>query len=159
MPGSRRSRRKRSAETALLLAAALLAAAPASAQGRRPAYTVDGDGIAAPLTGHPGDAARGREIVANRQVGLCLLCHMAPIPEERFQGTIGPDLKGIGARLTEPQLRLRVVDPAHTNEKTVMPSYFTVGNRVRVGRQWRNKTILSAEQVEDVVAYLATLKE
>jgi sulfur-oxidizing protein SoxX len=157
MPGSRRSRRKLSAEA--LGVALLLAAATAQGQGRLVPYTVEGDGIPASLTGHPGDPTKGREIVANRQVGLCLLCHAAPIPEERFQGTIGPDLKGVGARLGAAQLRLRVVNPASTNENTVMPSYYRTTGLVRVGRQWRGKPILTAEQVEDVVAYLETLKE
>jgi sulfur-oxidizing protein SoxX len=123
------------------------------------AYRVEGDGIPAPLTGAPGEPARGRAIVANRQIGTCLLCHSAPIPEERFQGTIGPDLRGVGARLGEAELRLRVVDPARSNKDTVMPSYYTLDGLTRVGKPWRGKPVLSAEQVEDVVAYLATLKE
>src|SRR6185503_9737529 len=79
----------------------------ASAAGE---YQEVGDAIPKPLTGKPGDAARGRGIVMNRQVGLCLLCHSGPFPDERFQGTIAPDLKGAGARWTEGQLRLRIVD-------------------------------------------------
>jgi sulfur-oxidizing protein SoxX len=137
-----------------LLAATASAEAPALV-----AYTVEGDGIPAPLGGQRGDAARGRQVVANRQVGTCLLCHSAPIPEERFQGTIGPDLRGVGGRLSEAEIRLRVVDPARGNKETVMPSYYSLVGLTRVGRAWQGKPILTAEQIEDVVAYLATLRE
>jgi sulfur-oxidizing protein SoxX len=90
---------------------------------------------------------------------LCLLCHSGPIPEERFQGTIGPDLKGTGARLSEGQIRLRIVDPAWINPGTIMPAYYQVKGLTRVAPAFRGRTVLSAEQIEDVVAYLATLTE
>lgn len=112
------------------------------------------DRIDAPLTGLAGDPARGRAVVASRATGLCLLCHAAPIAEERFQGDIGPNLAGIGARLTPGQLRLRVADAAAVNPDTVMPSYrHTEG--VRVGRAWAGRPILTDQQIEDVVAWLA----
>jgi sulfur-oxidizing protein SoxX len=113
---------------------------------------------AAPLTGSKGDPARGRAIVASRQQGLCLLCHSGPIPEERFQGSLAPDLNGIGARMSEAQIRLRIVDPARSNPSTIMPAYYRSEGLTRVAPSFRGKTILSAEQIEDVVAYLATLK-
>lgn len=122
-------------------------------------YRVEGDGIAASLAGKPGDPVRGRALVASRQTGLCLLCHAAPIPEERFQGSIGPDLRGVGARLSPAQLRLRVVDASQANPDTVMPGYYVVQGRTRVGAAWRDRPVLDAGQVEDVVAYLATLDE
>jgi len=112
----------------------------------------------APLTGSPGDPARGRAIVADRQVGLCLLCHSGPIPEERFQGDLAPSLAGSGARWSEAELRLRIVDPARVNPKTIMPSYFKTEGLERVAPSLRGKTLLDAQQIEDVVAYLATLK-
>jgi L-cysteine S-thiosulfotransferase len=105
-----------------------------------------------------GDPRRGREIVANRQVGLCLLCHRAPIPEERFQGDLAPDLSGVGARLSEAQIRSRIVDPSRANPDTIMPAYYRTEGLARVATQFQGKTILSAEQIDDVVAYLATLK-
>ncbi|MEP7101820.1 MAG: sulfur oxidation c-type cytochrome SoxX [Burkholderiales bacterium] len=116
------------------------------------------DGIEQPLTDQPGDAARGRAIVANRQVGLCLLCHSGPIPEERFQGNLAPDLSGAGARLSEAQLRLRLVDSRRVNPQTIMPAYFRSEGFARVGAPWQSKTVLAAQQVEDVVAYLRTLR-
>jgi len=114
------------------------------------------DGIPASLTGAKGDPARGRAIVANRQVGLCLLCHSGPFPEERFQGNLAPDLRTAG-RLGEAQLRARLVDPARFNPQTIMPSYYRTEG-TRVAPSYRGKTVLSAEQIEDVVAFLATLK-
>jgi sulfur-oxidizing protein SoxX len=111
------------------------------------------------LTGTKGDAARGRAIVADRHVGLCLLCHSAPIPEERFQGDIAPDLKGVASRLSEGQLRLRIVDSSRVNPATIMPSYYRTEGLARVAPAFRGKTVLGAEQIEDVVAYLMTLRD
>ena len=116
------------------------------------------DEIPASLTGAKGDPVRGRAIVADRQVGLCLLCHSAPIPEERFQGDLAPPLAGVGARYSEAQLRLRVVDPRRVDPQSFMPAFHSASNPSRVGAQWAGKPILSAQQVEDVVAWLATLR-
>jgi L-cysteine S-thiosulfotransferase len=114
------------------------------------------DAIPASLTGAKGDPARGRAIVANRQVGLCLLCHSGPFPEERFQGNLAPDLRS-AARLTEAQIRQRIVDPRVANPQTIMPAYYkTDGNRV--APSYQGKTVLTAGQIEDVVAFLLTLK-
>ncbi len=136
-----------------LLAAALLTLPLAGGAG-----IVVGDGIPAALDGLVGDATRGRAIVANRQVGLCLLCHGGPIPEERFQGNLAPDLAGAGQRWTAAQLRLRLVDPRRLNPDSIMPAYYRTQGLTRVGRAWEGRTLLSAQQLEDVVAYLATLK-
>jgi sulfur-oxidizing protein SoxX len=111
------------------------------------------------LTGTPGDAARGRAIVASRTLGLCLLCHSAPIPEERFQGNLAPSLAGAGSRATPGQLRLRVADAARLNPDTIMPPYYRVDGLTRVAKNFQGKTILTAPQIEDVVAYLASLKD
>ena len=111
------------------------------------------------LTGVKGDPARGRAIVVNRQVGLCLLCHSGPFPEERFQGNLAPDLTGAGTRASEGQLRLRIVDSGRINPATIMPAYHRTEGLARVAPAWRSKPILSAEQIEDVVAFLMTLKD
>jgi sulfur-oxidizing protein SoxX len=143
------------------VAAAAVVGAALSARGDealRP-YTVVGDAIPASLTGAPGDPARGKAIVVSRQTGLCLLCHSAPLPEEKFQGTIGPDLKGAGSRNTEGQLRLRIVDSRIFNPDTIMPSYYRLDGLERVAPAFRRKTVLTAEQIEDVVAFLETLRD
>ena len=116
------------------------------------------DSIPSSLTGAGGDAERGRKIVLDRHVGLCLLCHSGPFPEERFQGDLAPDLSGVGARLSAGQIRARIVDASRVNPNTIMPPYFRTENLQRVAPAYRGKTVLSAEQIEDVVAFLATLK-
>jgi sulfur-oxidizing protein SoxX len=116
------------------------------------------DELPASLTGAKGDPQRGEAIVANRQVGLCLLCHSGPFPEERFQGNLAPDLRGAGSRLTEGEIRLRLVDPARANPRTIMPAYYKTDGLTRVSPSYRGKPVLSAGQIEDVVAYLVTLK-
>jgi len=147
-----------------LIALLAVGGAPAGAQERASAeealrpYAVVGDGIPASLTGQQGDAARGRALVLNRQ-STCLLCHSGPFPEEKFQGNLGPDLKGTGSRWSEAQLRLRLVDAAKFNATTIMPSYYRVQGLTRVAPAWRGKPILSAEQIEDVVAFLSTLRD
>lgn len=123
------------------------------------AYRVTGDAITSPLTGQPGDAARGRAIVVNRQLGLCLLCHTGPFPDERFQGNLAPDLAGAGTRWSEGQLRLRIVDASRLNPDTIMPPYYRTQDLTRVAPAFAGKPILTAEQVEDVVAFLTTLRQ
>ncbi len=144
-----------------LLAVAVAACASSSwarAQDEPP-YAIVGDAIPKPLADRPGNAARGRAIVANRSVGLCLLCHSGPIAEERSQGDLAPSLAGAGSRWSEGQLRLRIVDGSRLNPDTIMPPYFRTTGLPRVARPFEGKTVLTAEQIEDVVAYLATLKE
>ena len=117
-----------------------------------------GDSIPASLTGAKGDPARGRAIVANRQVGLCLLCHSGPFPEERFQGNLAPDLTAVGARFSEGQIRQRIVDSRKVNPQSIMPAYYKSEGLTRVAPAFRGKTVLTPEQIEDIVAYLTTLK-
>jgi sulfur-oxidizing protein SoxX len=130
------------------LAVALLAVAGSAAAG---------DALPDSLTGAKGDAARGRALVASRQQGLCLLCHSGPFPEERFQGNLAPDLRS-SARLSEGEIRQRIVDPRRSNPDSIMPAYYDTGGLNRVAPSYRGKTILTAEQIEDIVAYLLTLK-
>ncbi len=133
-------------------------AAAGLAHAQVPASVPTRDAMPASLTGAKGDPGRGRAIVANRQVGLCLLCHTGAFPEERFQGDLAPDLKGVGARLSEGQIRARIVDPGRFNPDTIMPAYYKTESLTRVAAAFRGKTVLSAEQIEDVVAYLSSLK-
>ena len=129
-----------------------------AALGGASAWPAD-DALPRSLTGLPGDPGRGGAIVVNRQVGLCLLCHSGPFPEERFQGDLAPDLTGVGRRLSAGQLRLWIVDPTRVNPATIMPAYRRTEGLTRVAPAFRGKPVLSAEQVEDVVAFLTTLRE
>jgi sulfur-oxidizing protein SoxX len=122
-------------------------------------YQIVGDAIPAPLTGTAGDPARGRAIAVDRRVGLCLLCHSGPFPEERLQGNLAPSLVGAGSRYSAAQLRLRLVDESRVNPETIMPPYSRTEGLNRVARPYAGKPILTAQQIEDVVAFLATLKE
>jgi sulfur-oxidizing protein SoxX len=138
----------------LILAAIVLALPLAGG-----AVTVVDDGIPAALEGKTGDALRGRAIAASRSEGLCLLCHGGPIPEERFQGHLAPDLAGAGARWNAAQLRLRLVNPQHFNPDSIMPAYYRSEGLTRVGARWQGRTILDAQQIEDVIAWLMTLRD
>jgi sulfur-oxidizing protein SoxX len=141
---------------ALLLLA--LGCAPAQAQEALRPYEVVGNAIPKSLTGEPGDPERGRAIVVKRE-STCLLCHSGPFPEEHFQGDLAPSLKGAGSRWSAGELRLRLVDATRLNPATIMPSYYRLDGLVRVAPNYRGKPALTAQQIEDVVAYLATLKD
>lgn len=138
------------------MCAAMAGCAVAAPSGLAP-YRVDGDAILAPLTEPPGDPARGREVMAGRDAN-CLLCHAVPETGVRFMGNIAPPLSGIGSRLSAAQLRLRVVDQSRLNPETVMPSYYRIEGLTRVASAYRGKPVLTARQIEDVVAFLQTLK-
>lgn len=105
-----------------------------------------------------GDAARGQAIVLKRQEGLCLLCHSGPFPQETFQGNLAPTLSGVGARMSAGQLRLRMMDSRQVNPDSIMPPYFETRGLQRVGTAFSGKTLLTAQQIEDVVAFLQTLQ-
>ena len=117
-----------------------------------------GDSIVNPLTSSPGDVSRGRAIVASRQVGLCLLCHSGPFPQERFQGNLAPDLSASVSHSTAAQLRARLVDPSRFNPTTIMPAYYRTTGLNRVAPKFVNQTILSGQEIEDVVAFLVSLQ-
>ena len=138
------------------LAAVMTACAAAAAQAL-PSYRVDGDAIRERLA-EAGDASRGKQVVASRDSN-CLLCHSVPDAGTRIMGNLGPPLSGVGVRLSEAQLRLRIVDGSRLNADTIMPPYYRTTGLQRVARNFEGKTILTAAQVEDVVAYLVTLKD
>jgi len=121
-------------------------------------FVVVGDGIPQPLTATPGDAGRGRAIVIDRQQGLCLLCHSGPFAEVREQGNLAAGLQGAGTRWTAAQLRLRVADARRLDPGGLMPSLHRSEGLTRVGAAWQGRPVLDAQQVEDVVAFLQTLK-
>lgn len=145
-------------------AAGPAAEAGPAASAWAPPGAITGDGMPTPLTGTLGDPARGRAIVVSRQQGLCLLCHAGPFPEERVQATLATTLAGAGSRWSVAQLRLLVADARALNPASPMPSFHRPADAAdealrRVGAAWRGRPILDAQQVEDVVAFLATLRD
>lgn len=153
-------RRMLSAFAGLMMTSIGLGAAGALAQDLPVVpYRIESGGISAPLGGRQGDAGRGRKLVTDRRKGLCLLCHSGPFPEERFQGDLAPSLAGIASRLTAEKIRLRIVDSTAINPASLMPPYHRIEGLVEVGAAWRGKPILTAEEIEDVVAFLGTLRD
>jgi sulfur-oxidizing protein SoxX len=142
----------------MVSAALAVGSAPCTAQEALVPYTVVGDAIPKSLTGKAGDPVNGRAIVVKRE-NTCLLCHSGPFPDQRFQGDLSPTLKGTGSRWSEGELRLRLVDASRLNPATIMPSYYRIDGLTRVAQNFRGKPVLTAEQIEDVVAYLMTLKD
>lgn len=142
--------------TVMGLAVAGMFAGSAQAEEMANVTIVDGT-IPTPLTSTPGDAANGRKVVIHRQKGNCLACHVMPIPEQQFHGLTGPDLHGVGENFTEAEFRMRLVDPKVVNPDTMMPSFYKTDLH-RVHPKFQGKTILTAQEVEDVIAYLKTLK-
>ena len=120
-------------------------------------YRIERDAIPQPLTAAAPDPARGREVVVGRD-GNCLLCHALPETGARFMGNLAPPLSGLGARLSAGQLRLRLVDSMRLNPDTIMPSYYRVDGLNQVAQAFRGKPILTAQQIEDTIAYLETLR-
>lgn len=145
---------------AKVIAALALAGAAAAAwtQDGTVGYVIEAGAIDRPLTPAESDAARGRAVVLDIRRGNCLICHaVASEGTETFQGNIGPPLDGVSARLSEGQLRLRLVDSTRLNPTTVMPSYYRVDGLNRVADEYRGRPALSALEIEDVIAYLKTL--
>lgn len=146
----------------LLLGAMVISPAQAetvtiSEPGLQP-YTIVDYAVPEPLTEKPGDPVAGKQIFVHRKKGNCLTCHTAPIPEEQFHGTVGPDLQGVADRMTEAQMRLRIVNPRYVNPETTMIPMYTIEPQVQVKDSFEGKAILTAQEVEDVIAYLMTLK-
>lgn len=118
-----------------------------------------GDAIPASLTGRAGDAARGAALLAERHRSLCVLCHagIESVPPH-MQGDLAPSLEGIGQRLSAGQLRLRIADMRQLNPASIMPTYLVARDAPRTGEAWRGRPILSAQDIEDLVAYLSSQK-
>jgi len=122
-------------------------------------YRVEGGAIGRPLGGLPGDAARGRAVLFDAERGNCTICHVVPAPDQRFHGNVGPSLAGVGSRLSAGQIRLRLVDGTRLNPATVMPSYHRVEGLRRVAAQFQGRPVLTAQEIEDVVTFLTTLRD
>lgn len=137
--------------TGVVLGGALVSGAMAAE------YKVVDDTIPKSLTGKAGDAKNGRKLAINKKKGNCLACHALPIPEQQFHGEVGPQLYDVGSNLSEAEMRLRLVDPKVLNEGTIMPSFLKAG-KTRVMKKFAGKTILKPQEVEDIIAYLVTLK-
>src|SRR5687767_7104029 len=146
----------RAAKLLLLFTTACCGAAGCASAPEALPYRVRNDAIPEPLTQVAGDASRGREIVVGRD-GNCLLCHAIPETGQRFMGNVAPPLSHVATRLTPGQIRLRIVDPTRQNPDAVMPAYYRVEGLDRVAQPFQGQPILTAQQVEDVVAYLSTL--
>jgi sulfur-oxidizing protein SoxX len=122
------------------------------------AFAVEGDAIVLPLVGGIPDPAEGRRLFAARDAGHCVLCHRVAELDAPFQGDLGPALDDVGARLTEGQIRLRIVDASRVNPATIMPPYYRVSGLRQVAVEHRGQTVLSAADIEHLVAWLATLQ-
>ncbi len=144
-------------KAARFLASLLLAMAiPAMAAAQT--LQVTGDAVMQSLTGSAGDPLRGRAIIIDRQKGFCLLCHKGAFNEEPLQGNLAPSLEGAGSRWNEGQLRLRLMDNKRVNPDSIMPAYHRIEGLKRVGPVWRDRPILNAAEIEDVLAFLMGLK-
>jgi len=143
---------------ALLFGALMLAACNGAAPSLNDPANIVGDAMPEPLTEVPSDAARGDRVFAERDQGHCVLCHIVSGLDVPFQGNIGPDLSQVGSRLSAGQLRLRIVDYQIVSPGALMPSYFRNHDLYQVQNDYLGETILSAQQVEDLVAYLSTLE-
>lgn len=140
-----------------VLGPVLFAGTCAAAEPLSPYRVVNGR-IPAPLAPGAADPTRGKAAVLSRDGGNCFLCHTVPDAGETPLGNIGPPLAGVGRRLTAAQLRLRLVDSTLINRATVMPAYYRVKGLRQVASAYQGKPLLSAQQIEDVIAYLLTLR-
>ncbi len=144
---------------AFVVTVSMTSAAVAGEMAKLVKYKVmDETSIPASLTGMPGDAKKGRKTAINRKKGNCLACHSMPIPEQPYHGQIGPDLKGVASRYKEGEIRLRIVNPKIVNADSIMPAFYRNDGLHRVLKKFKGKTVLSAAEVEDIVAYMMTLK-
>jgi L-cysteine S-thiosulfotransferase len=149
----------RIAAVAFAMAASVAFGQASFADGVAKYQIVDENTIPKPLTSTPGNAAKGLKTIINRKKGNCLSCHVAPGVDQPYQGKIGPEFKGVAGRWSEPEIRMIVVNAKVNNPDTIMPGFHRVDDLHRVMKKFKGKPILSAQEVEDIVAYLITLKE
>ena len=142
---------------AITVALLLASCATPAGNSALPAYSISDNSIPTPLTETTPDATRGKAVLTSRESN-CILCHAVPETGERYFGNLAPPLSGVGARLTAAQMRLRIVDPLYFNKETIMPAYYKVDGLNRVAEKLRGKPVLTAAQIEDVIAYLLTLR-
>ncbi len=139
--------------------AATAADAQTQTDGPLLAYEPRGDAVTEPLGGLIGDPVRGKAVVLDRRRGNCLICHVFPIEGQPFQGEIGPPMAGVASRLSEGQIRLRLIDQSRINSGTIMPPYYRVEGLRNVASEYAGRPALDAQEIEDVVAYLSGLME
>lgn len=144
---------------AVLVVAGMTAPANVAADELVKFKIVDGNSIPDSLTGKAGDPVKGRETAIHRKKGNCLACHTLPAPEQPYHGEVGPELNGVASRLSEGEIRLRIVNPKYSNPDTIMPAFYRTDGLHMVQKKWQGKSMLTAGEVEDIVAYLMTLKE
>jgi len=149
-------RMNKAAATGLFSVLILCACGQAHSERLASALRIEGDAVPEPLNGVGGDPVRGHQVFVSREEGHCVLCHQIDGLEAEFQGNVGPDLTGIGTRLTAGQIRYRIVDAQSVWPDTVMPSYYRTGGLRQVGQAYRGSPALTAEQIEDIVAFLET---
>ncbi len=144
---------------AILAIASMAAPANVAAEELVKFKIVNGSSIPDSLTGKAGDPVKGRETAIHRKKGNCLACHTLPVSEQPYHGEVGPELNGVASRLSEGEIRLRIVNPKYSNPDTIMPAFYKTEGLHMVQKKWQGKPMLTAGEVEDIVAYLMTLKE
>ena len=150
--------RKTKLAVAVLALAGIVGAQSALAEGVVK-YKITDDAIKASLTGKAGDAAKGKKLAVNRKKGNCLACHViSDLKDQPFHGDVGPSLDGVADRYSEGEIRLRIVNPKTSNEDTIMPAFYRTKGLFRLIKKFKGKTVLSAQEVEDLVAYMMTMK-
>ena len=123
-------------------------------------YKIEDEAIKASLTGKAGDPANGKKVFLNRKKGNCLACHVvSSLKDQPFHGQVGPPLDGTASRWSEGEIRLRIVNAKALNEDTIMPAFYRTDGFHRVLKKFKDKSVLNAQEVEDVLAYVMTMKE
>ncbi len=151
--------RKTKLAAGIIAVASVMAVQSAFADSHIKKYKIEDGAIKASLTGKTGDAAKGKKVAINRKKGNCLACHaISDLKDQPFHGNVGPSLDGVASNYSEGELRLRIVNAKTSNEDTIMPAFYKVDGYNRLIKKFKGKSVLSAQEVEDVLAYVMTLK-